>query len=191
MLVRRAIVALGERRALARLPLARRRVTARDAPLERACFDLLLDELDCSADTLVDRPRDLRLHGDREVAADVLEERAVRLREVVRIGCEPLHRPFACGEHFAAVFELRRRIYIRVDQILDRAIDRSRVLVHAVLNLKDPLVHARGRCRRHHAKKRVKRPLDVFASPPEPGPYTLTRDVTSVAFLEYEMSLLA
>src|SRR5207302_2610703 len=86
VLVRRAVVALRQRRALARLALPRRRAAAGDAAVERAGLDLLLDEVDRGVDTLRDGPGDLRLHGDREVAADVLEERLVRLREVMRIG---------------------------------------------------------------------------------------------------------
>src|SRR5581483_6945474 len=125
VLVRRAVVAVRKRRALARLPFARRRVTACDAALERAGFDLLLDELDRRAHTFGHRPRDLRLHGDWEVAANVLEEGTIRLREVVRIGGEPLHRPLARREHLAAVVELRRTVHVRVDEILDRAVDRS------------------------------------------------------------------
>ena len=139
--MRRAVVPLRQRRPLARLALAGRGVAVGDAALERAGLDLLLDELDRGADTLIHRPGDLRLHRDREVAADVGKERPVRLREVVRIGSEPLHRPFAGREHLTAVLELGRRIDVRVDQVLDRPVDRSRVLIHAVLNSKDPLVH--------------------------------------------------
>ena len=39
------------------------------------------------------------------------------------------------------VFEARRVVHVGIDQILDRAIDRSRVLIHTVLNLKHPLIH--------------------------------------------------
>ena len=46
VLVRRAVVALRQRRALARLALARRRLAAGDAAVERAGLDLLVDELD-------------------------------------------------------------------------------------------------------------------------------------------------
>src|SRR5919204_2638048 len=44
VLVRRAVVALGEGRALARLPLTGRRPAPRDAAVQRAGLDLLLDE---------------------------------------------------------------------------------------------------------------------------------------------------
>ena len=59
-------------------------------------------------DALLHGPGDLRLHRDREVAPDVLEERPVGLREVERIGREPLHRLLAVGEHLAAVLEALR-----------------------------------------------------------------------------------
>src|SRR5229473_2340465 len=104
--MRRAVVAVRQRRALTRLSLTRRRTATGDAAVERAGLDLLLDEPDCSIDTLRDRPRDLLLHGDRKVAADVLEERPIRLREVVRIRGEPLHRSFTCCKHFAPVLEM-------------------------------------------------------------------------------------
>src|SRR4051794_6981103 len=106
MLVRGAVVALGQRRALAWLGLAGRRVAARGSAFEGAVLDLLFDELHRRADAVADRPRDLRLHGDREVAPDVLEEGLVRLREVVRSGGEALHRAFAGSEHLTAVIEL-------------------------------------------------------------------------------------
>src|ERR1044071_7188931 len=139
--MRRAVVAVRERRALTRLALPCRRAAARHAAVECACLDLLLDEAHRGLDALRDRPGDLRLHRDREVAADVLEERAVRLGEIVRIRGQAFHRPLARVEHVAAVLELRVAVYVRVDQVLDRAIDRSRVLIHAVLNVQDPLVH--------------------------------------------------
>ena len=68
VLVRRAVVALGQRRALARLALARRRVAARDAAVERAGLDLLLDERARGRHALVHRPGDLGLRRDREIA---------------------------------------------------------------------------------------------------------------------------
>src|SRR2546423_4706178 len=68
VLVRGAVVAFGERRALARLPLARRRPAPRHPAVEGAGLDLRLDETDRGPDTLLDRPGDLRLLGDRKVA---------------------------------------------------------------------------------------------------------------------------
>src|SRR4029079_11090922 len=78
VLVRGAILALGERRALARLTLASRRAAAGNAAVERAGLDLRLDEVDRSSDPLGHGPGDLRLLRDGEIAADVLEERLVR-----------------------------------------------------------------------------------------------------------------
>src|SRR5215211_5828750 len=141
VLVARAVLALGKRRPLARLPLAGRGAAAGDAAVESALLDLLLDERAGGVDSLRHRPGDLRLHRDREVAPNVLEERAIRLGEVLRIRCEPLHRPLARRQHLAAVLQLRRPIHIRVDEVLDRTVYRSRVLIHAVLNLEDPLIH--------------------------------------------------
>src|SRR4249920_2645125 len=99
MLVRGTVVPVRQRGALTGLALARRRAAAGDPTVERAGLDLVLDEPDCRIDALRDGPGDLLLHGDREVASDVLEERAVRLREIVRICCEPLHRPLTCRQH--------------------------------------------------------------------------------------------
>src|SRR4051794_256490 len=92
VLVRRAVVAIRQRGALARLPLAGRRTAAGDAAVERALLDLVLDEPDRGVDAGGHGPRHLRLDGDREVAPDVLEEGLVRLGEVVRVSGEALHR---------------------------------------------------------------------------------------------------
>src|SRR5438045_1154822 len=70
MLVRRAVVALRQRRALAGLALAGRRLAAGDASVERAGLDLLVDELDGRVHAFLDRPAHLRLVRDREVAPD-------------------------------------------------------------------------------------------------------------------------
>ncbi len=130
VLVRRAVVAAGERRSLARLALARRRVAAGDAAVEEPGLDLLLDEGRCRADAFANRPRDLCLRGDREVPADVGEERAVGAGKVVRVLGEPRHRPLALDEHGAAVLELILAGGVWIDEILDGAIDHSRVLIH-------------------------------------------------------------
>ena len=76
------------------------------------------------------RPGDLRLVRDREVAADVLEEGVVGMREVARILGEALDALLARGEHVTAVLELLLGVHIRVDEVLDRAINGSRVLIH-------------------------------------------------------------
>ena len=57
VLVRRAVVALGQRRPLAGLALARRRAAAGDAAVERAGLELLLDEADRRADAFAAPPR--------------------------------------------------------------------------------------------------------------------------------------
>ena len=105
MLVRRAVVALGKRRTLARLAFARRRAAACDAAVKRAGLDLVLDELRGRVDALLHRPRHLGLAGDREMTPDVLEERPVRLREVQGIVRETLHGLLAVREHLAPVLE--------------------------------------------------------------------------------------
>src|SRR5437667_9167269 len=107
MLVRGAVVAVGERRTLARLALARCRPATGHAAVERAGLDLLLDERRRRGDALLHRPCDLGLRRDREVAADVLEEGPVGLREVQRILREALHRLLARGEHRASGLDLR------------------------------------------------------------------------------------
>src|SRR5438067_619239 len=95
VLVRGAVVALGERCALARLALARGCPAAGDPAVERARFDLALDERDRCGHAFPDRPGDLSLARDREVAADVLEERPVGLGEVERVLGEAIHRLLA------------------------------------------------------------------------------------------------
>src|SRR5690349_16170276 len=95
MLVRRAVVAIRQRRSLAGLALARRRLAAGDAAVERAGLDLLLDERDRCADPFPDRPGDTSLRGDREIAADVLEQGTVGTREILRVGGEARHRQLA------------------------------------------------------------------------------------------------
>src|SRR6476659_2085864 len=124
MLVRRAVVAVRQRRALAGLALARRRLAAGDAAVERAGLDLLLDERDRSADALANRPGNAGLRGDREIASNVLEEGAIGACEILRIGGEARHRQLALLQHVAARLEARLVIGVRVDQILDRPVDR-------------------------------------------------------------------
>src|SRR5580765_7003618 len=141
MLMRRAVVALGKRRALAGLALAGRRTAAGDAAVEGARLDLILDEGDGCGDSLLHGPGDLGLHGDREITPDVLEEGAVGLREVQRVGREPLHRLLAVGEHLTPVLQALRRRHVRVDEVLDRPVDGARILIHAVTKLVDAVVH--------------------------------------------------
>src|SRR6266545_734066 len=141
MLMRRAVVAFRERRALAGLAFARGRAAACDAAVEGAGLDLLLDESDRRRDAFLHRPCDLSLNRDREVTADVLEEGSVRLGEVEGIRGEPLHRLLTVGEHLTAILQTLGGCDVRVDQILDRPVDGSRVLIHAVTKLADALVH--------------------------------------------------
>src|SRR5437867_7122958 len=123
MLVRGAVVAPGERRALARLALARRRPAAGNAAVEQARLDLLLDEVDCGLHALLHRPCDLRLRGDGEMAPDVLEQRPVGLRKVEGIARQPLHRLLACLEDGAARFQLGLAVGVRINQVFDGLVD--------------------------------------------------------------------
>src|SRR5262245_2454111 len=123
VLVRRAVVAVRQRRALARLALARGRPAARDAAVEGAGLDLALDERHRRRDALAHGPGDLRLAGDREIAADVLEERAVGLGEIERVLGEALHRLLAGLQHLPPVLDARIGGDIRVYQVLDRPVD--------------------------------------------------------------------
>src|SRR5215210_356395 len=141
MLMGRAVVAFGERRPLARLALARGRAAARNPAVERAGLDLLLDEGDGRADALAHCPRHLSLGRDREIAADVLEESAVGLREILRVAGESFHRALARGKHLAPVLELRFLVDVRIDKVLNRPVNGSRVLIHAALNFEGLLVH--------------------------------------------------
>src|SRR5436190_20038333 len=122
VLVRRAVVAVRQGRALAWLAFARGRAAAGDAAVEGAGLDLLLDEGDRGGHSLVHRPGHLRLARDREVAADVLEERLVRPCEIVRIGCEPFHRLLARMEDCLPVLQPRVGSCIGINEILDGAI---------------------------------------------------------------------
>src|SRR6476646_1684561 len=124
MLVRRAVVTVRQRCALAGLALARGRLAAGNAAVEGPRLDLLLDERDRGADALTDRPGDAGLRRDREVAANVLEKRTIGAREVLGVGCEPGHRELALLQHATPGFEMRLLVGVRVDQILDRPVDR-------------------------------------------------------------------
>src|SRR5688572_22456422 len=119
MLVRRAVVATGERRPLARLSLAGSRVAAGDPTVQEPRLDLLLDERRGGAESFLHRPGDLRLRGDREVTPDVRKERAVGACEVVRILGQARHRPLAFHEDSAPVVDLLFAGRVRVDEILD------------------------------------------------------------------------
>src|SRR5688572_29085959 len=105
VLVRGAVVAARKRRPLARLALAGRRLAACDAPVEQPGFELGLDERDSRVHALAHRPGDMGLCRDREVAADVLEEGAIRAREVVRVLGQARHRLLALAQHGTAVLD--------------------------------------------------------------------------------------
>src|SRR6187431_1394082 len=85
VLVRRAVVPSRQRRPLAGLALACRRVAARDPAIQEPGLDLLLDEARRRADPFTDGPGDLRLCRDREVASDVSEKRPVGPSEVLGV----------------------------------------------------------------------------------------------------------
>src|SRR5438105_12991588 len=130
VLVRRAVVALGQRGSLTGLALARRRAAPGDAAVQGAGLDLLLDEGRCSGDPFLHGPGDFSLRGDREIPPNVLEESPVRLGEIERILGQPLHGLLAMLEHGAPVFELDGRSYVRVDQVPNRPIVSSGILIH-------------------------------------------------------------
>ena len=136
--MRGAVLTLGERCALARLSLARRRPAAGDPAIERTGLDLGVDVLDGRPDPLGHRPGDLRLIGDGEVAPDVLEERPVGVCEVARILGEPLDALLARGENLPPVLELLLGLGPGIDEVLDGALDRPGVLIHTGQN---PLVN--------------------------------------------------
>src|SRR5207253_3240785 len=119
VLVGWAVVAVRQRRTLARLAFAGRRAAPGDAAVERTGLDLLLDEVRGGLDSLGDRPGHVRLARDREVAPDVLEEGPVGLREIERVVGEPLHRVLAGLEDGPARLELRLAVAVRVDHVLD------------------------------------------------------------------------
>jgi hypothetical protein len=110
MLVRRAVVALRERSALAGLPLACRCPATGDTAVEGTGLQLLLDEADSCADAFLHCPGHLGLRGDREEAANVLEQGAIGLCEVVRVRGQPLHRLLALLENSTTRLELDTRL---------------------------------------------------------------------------------
>src|SRR5215831_12577068 len=83
VLVRRAVLAIGQRRALARLALARGCLAAGDTLT--ATLDLLQDVRHGLGDVAVDRVVDPRLVRDREEVPDLVEQALAGLREVVGI----------------------------------------------------------------------------------------------------------
>ncbi len=55
----------------------------------------------------------------------------------MRVGRQAFHRSLTLLEHGAARVELRRRVGVGVDEILDRAIDSAGILIHAGLQLRE------------------------------------------------------
>src|ERR1039458_5370413 len=100
MLVGWAVTVVGKRYALARRALARggpalRRGTAhRRIALERVLDEKLVGKANVAAHHLVD----VLLVGHREVAPDVVEERAFRPGEVVTVGGHSHDHRLACAQ---------------------------------------------------------------------------------------------
>src|SRR3954449_550334 len=96
MLVRRAVLAAGQRHTLARRPLARARVAAQRAAVERDPLALaLVDEVGGDAHVAVDHPVHPHLLRDRKEDAYVVEQRPRRTCEVVTVAGEALERALA------------------------------------------------------------------------------------------------
>src|SRR5438477_12502511 len=75
VLVRRAVVTLGQRCSLTGLALARRRAAPRDAAILGARLDLLLDEGRRSGEPFLHGPDDFGLRDDRELPPHVPQGR--------------------------------------------------------------------------------------------------------------------
>src|SRR4051794_22558127 len=75
------------------------------------------------------------VRGDGKVRGDAGEGPRGGLREVGGVGGEPLHRLLALLEHRPPIFEVQLRGHIRIDQVFNRPVYGSRVLIHAGLKL--------------------------------------------------------
>jgi len=139
--MRRAVVAPRKRCPLAGLALPGGGMAAGDSAVEKTRLHLLLDERRRSPDAFAYRPRDLSLRGDGEVTPDVGEERSVGTSEVVRILRQSRHRALTLRQHCTPEAELLSTGRVRVDEVLDRTIDRSRVLIHTGAKLSCVIVH--------------------------------------------------
>ena len=102
MLVRGAVVAVGERRALTGLALPGRRVAVRDPSLERAASHLLLDEVDRGADavTVLNTARVLPSEGARESHQLYVQAHVLAALDEIRAD-----RLDAAGSHVTQAFE--------------------------------------------------------------------------------------
>src|SRR3954466_2210079 len=130
MRVRRAVLALGHRTALAGLALARESTAAAQqiaAPLE-----LGLGGLDDARDHFVYCDVHACLLRDGEIAPDLLEQTARRACEVAGIGSEPLDRGLTGGQDAPLGLDPADAGLRFVHEVLDREEDRAAVLIHAL-----------------------------------------------------------
>src|SRR5918999_3609551 len=99
MLVRRAVLAAGQRYALAGGPLAGAGVAAQWAAVEgHAGLGLAVDVVRGQLDMAFDNPEDADLLRHREVPPHVVEESLHRLGEVVTVECQALHGRLASAK---------------------------------------------------------------------------------------------
>src|SRR5690348_1740595 len=126
--MRGAVLAIRQRRALARLALAGRRLAAGHSLT--VALELGQDELHRALDVPIDRRVDARLVGDREQVPDLLEEALARLREVVRVARQSLDGRLARLQHPTLCFGYRDRVGVGVDEILDLYEDGPAESVH-------------------------------------------------------------
>ena len=142
MRMRRAVLALGHRAALAGLALARERAAA--AEQVAASLQLRLGGLDDARDDLVDCDVHARLLRDREVAPDLLEQAARRAGEIAGIGSKPFDRGLTGGQNAPLGLNPAHAGLRFVHEVLDREEDRAAVLVHALSCRVTALVRADG-----------------------------------------------
>src|SRR4051812_1925610 len=113
----RAVLAVGQRGALAGLALAGGRLAAGHAlavPL-----DLLEDVGDGGTDVTVDRVVGPWRVGGREEVPNLVEQAMWRLREVVGIASQPLDRRRRGLQHAGLAIRYGNRFRVRNDEILD------------------------------------------------------------------------
>ena len=134
VLVRRAVLPIGQRRPLARLALAGRRLALVRLALARA-LELVEDVHDRRADVPVDRPVDAHLIRDREQMPDLREEALAGLREVLRVAGQPLDRRLAALQHPATGLLGGDGVGMRIDEVLDFDEDCAAEPIHATSRL--------------------------------------------------------
>src|SRR6476660_4649000 len=128
--MRGAVLAVGQRRTLARLALAGRRLALVRLALTRA-LELVEDVHHGCVDVPVNRSVDSRLVRDREQMPDLREEALAGLREVLRIAGQPLDRRLATLKHPAAGLLGGDGVGVRIDEILDLDEDCAAEPIHA------------------------------------------------------------